>query len=102
MCCLSLSVRLLVVLGFSLLWFLGMFLTRLAYCELATVKPFQSMSGKLKSPSMGRGVFLHLTLSWELIFNSLKVVNVSLSWWSIEGSNPGLESKQLSSFSDSK
>ena len=39
-------------------------LTRLVYWELATVKSFQRMSGKLNSP-MRRGAFLHLALSCE-------------------------------------
>ena len=39
-------------------------LTRLAYLELAIVKSFQSISGKL-NPPMGSGVLLHLALRGE-------------------------------------
>ena len=49
--------------------------TRLAYWELATVKSFQCMSGKLKSPSMRSGVFLDLALSWESSFLTV------WRWW---------------------
>ena len=42
--------------------------TGLAYWELATVKSFQCMSGKLKSPSMRSGIFFDLALSWESSF----------------------------------